>query len=107
MKWYRKLYLGENAKKSKYKIFRRVRMNKFSIDTYLITLPSNDENLLDVFQANMLLQPYYKKADRDIFVVGIANGKDEAYEVVRDIIDDVYSHTGAFDIKKYLGISYE
>jgi hypothetical protein len=52
----------------------------------------------------MLLQPYYKKADRDIFVVGIANGKDEAYEVVRDIIDDVYSHTGAFDIKKYLNI---
>jgi hypothetical protein len=93
MKWYRKLYLGENAK-----------MNRFSIDTYLITLPSNDENLLDVFQANMLLQPYYKKADRDIFVIGIANGKDEAYEVVRDIIDDVYSHTGAFDIKKYLGI---
>jgi hypothetical protein len=82
-------------------------MNRFSLDTYLITLPSNDENLLDVFQANILLQPYYKKADRDIFVVGIANGKDEAYEVVRDIIDDVYSHTGAFDIKKYLGISYE
>lgn len=102
MKWYRKLYLGENAAKSKYKVFSRVRSNKFSYDTYLITLSSNNDNLLDIIPANMLLQPHFKKNRKDIYVVGIADGKDEAFMVVKDIIDDVYSNTGAFDIRGYL-----
>ena len=48
MKWYKKLYLGENAEKSRYKVFGRIKMNKFSFNTYLIVLPSNKENLLDI-----------------------------------------------------------
>lgn len=102
MKWYRKLYLGENAAKSKYKAFGRIRSNKFSFDTYLITLSSNTDNLLDIIPADMLLQPYFKKHKSDIYVVGLADGKDEAFMVVRDIIDDVYSNTGAFGIREYL-----
>ena len=51
MKWYKKLYLGENAEKSRYKVFGRIKMNKFSFNTYLIVLPSNKENLLDIISA--------------------------------------------------------
>ncbi len=102
MKWYRKLYLGENAARSKYKVFGRIRSNKFSYDTYLITLPSDADNLLDIIPADMLLQPYLKKHKSEIYVVGLADGKDEAFMVVKDIIDDVYSNTGAFDIRGYL-----
>lgn len=102
MKWYRKLYLGESAARSKYKVFGRIRSNKFSYDTYLITLPSDTDNLLDIIPAAMLLQPYLKKHKSEIYVVGLADGKDEAFMVVRDIIDDVYSNTGAFDIRGYL-----
>lgn len=102
MKWYKKLYLGENAARSKYKVFGRIRAGKFCFDTYLIVLSTNPDNLLDIIPADMLLQPYFKKNRKDIFVVGIADGRDEAFLVVRDIIDDVYSHTGSFDIKSYL-----
>ena len=38
MKWYRKLYIGENAKKDKYKVFGHIRKNRFCADTLLITL---------------------------------------------------------------------
>ena len=57
MKWYKKLYLGENAEKSRYKVFGRIRMNKFSFNTYLIVLPSNKENLLDIISVNMKYIP--------------------------------------------------
>ena len=36
MKWYRKLYIGENAKKDKYKVFGHIRKNRFCADTFLI-----------------------------------------------------------------------
>lgn len=104
MKWYRKLYLGDNAKKAKYKIFGRICRGRFQTDTFLITLSDNPDNLLEVYAANILLQPYFKKkAHHDkIYVVGLAKGYLEALEVVRLVIDEVYQNTGTFDIRKYL-----
>ena len=94
MKWYRKLYIGENAKKDKYKVFGHIRKNRFCADTLLITLASN-----------MLLQPHFKNknVNEEIYVVGLAKGRDEALNLVRDIIDEVYNATGGFDIREYLG----
>ena len=43
-----------------------------------------------------------KKVLKDIYVVGIAKGRMEALELVRDIIDEVYHNTGGFDISGYL-----
>lgn len=104
MKWYRKLYLGEHAKEAKYKVFGRIRKGRFQMDTFLITLSDHPDNLLDIFSSNVLNQPYYKKkrVNQDIYVVGLAKGYDEALEVVRVIVDDVYSHTGTFDLRSYL-----
>lgn len=103
MKWYRKLYLGENAKKSKYKIIGRVRTSKFQRDTYLITLSPNPGSLLEIYSAVYLLQPYFKKAHvlDNITVLGIARGREEAFQVVEKIISDVYSNTGGFGLKEY------
>lgn len=106
MKWYRNLYLGEGAKKAKYKIFGRVRRNRFQMNTYLITLSENPSNLLDMFSANMLKQPYFKKKQgrhiKDLYVVGLAVGYEEGLEVIRTIIDDVYRETGGFDLRGFL-----
>lgn len=104
MKWYRKLYLGDNAKKEKYKVFGRVQKGRFSPDTFLITLANSDGNLLEITPVNFLYQPHFKnrKNLEKIYVVGIAKGRDEALELVRIIIDEVYNATGGFDIAGYL-----
>lgn len=106
MKWYRKLYLGDNAKDAKYKIIGKVRTNKFQFDTYLITLSNNPDNLLDIYLANFLLQPHFKKSNflDDIYVVGIAKGRDEAFRLIEKIIFEVYSNTGEFKLREYLKI---
>ena len=104
MKWYKKLYLGDNAKEAKYKIFGKIRQNRFTFNTYLIILSSNAHNLLEIISANELKQPFYKdKTVRNhIYVVGLAVGYDEALEVVERIIKEVYQATGGFDLQSYL-----
>jgi len=70
------------------------------LGVYLITLSSNNENLLDIFDSSLILQPHYKR--EDMFIVGIACGYDEAVEVATQIIDELYRNTGDFDIRQYL-----
>lgn len=96
--------MGNNARKNKYKVLGHVIKKRLSFDTYLITLPSNTSNILDIYSSNILLQSHYKKKyiTENVYVIGIAEGKKEALELVRDIIDEVYSNTGGFNISRYL-----
>ncbi|WP_287388616.1 hypothetical protein [Lachnospira sp.] len=106
MRFYKKLYYGEEARKNKAKIFSKIKRNSFSSDTYLITLASNPENLLDIISANVFNQPHFKKQKNheDILVVGIAKGEAESYELVRQIIDEMYKKQGDFNIREFLEI---
>jgi hypothetical protein len=98
MKWHEHLYVSEKASRESLKRFGRMK-NKFDFPAYMITLPSNPENLLDILSCQEInATPYY----RDILVIGIANGKKDALELVRDIIWDTYSHTGGFEIQRYM-----
>ena len=52
----------------------------------------------DIMEANELLFPYYRK---DIRIVGLAKGRDEAISLVEDMIMEVYNETGAFNVREY------
>lgn len=109
MKWYRNLYLGDNARKAKYKTFGLIRKNRFTIDTYIIAISDNPDNIFDIFSANVLKQSHFKnKAYRDkVYAVGLAKGRNEALELVRCIVDETYSHTGSVDVAGYLKFGTE
>lgn len=98
MKWYNNLYLGENAEKRKRKIMGKLRLNKPQLGVYVITLPANENNSLDIYPSNILLQKYYKK--RNLTVVGIAEGREEALLLVQKIVMDCYEKTGQFLVRK-------
>ena len=67
-----------------------------------ITLPEQGENLLDIYPSRLLRTDGFN--GEDLRIIGVASDKKEAFDVVRDIIEDVYVHTRGFDIKGYLGI---
>ena len=52
LNWYKGLYVGNNAKKKKKKLVRRINQGIGVIDVYLITLASNSRDQLDIFSAN-------------------------------------------------------
>lgn len=100
MEWYEDLYVGESIRHKREKVKWKIRHNAGQIDIYVITIASNPQNLLDIIPASELLQKGYPK--KELFVIGLAKGMMEAYEVVQQIIDEVYRSTGGFDILLYL-----
>lgn len=98
MEWYKDLYVGELAEKRKYKIINKIERHKTQIGIYVLTLPFNNENVLDIYPSYILNQKYYKKAD--LKIMGIACGYDEALEVMERIIMDCYHITNQFKITK-------
>ena len=100
MRWYRQLYVGENASARKKKIISSIKHHKAQLGAYVITLPFNDRNSLEVYPAYVLLQPYSRK--QDLFVVGIGLGREEAFLVVQEILMDCYRRTGQFLVRKMI-----
>ena len=49
LNWYKGLYVGNNAKKRKKKLIRRINQGAGVMDVYLITLASNPRDQLDIF----------------------------------------------------------
>lgn len=100
MQWYDYLYVGEKAGAKRYGMIRKIRGRKLQRGGYVITPASNGNNILDIYPSAVLLLPYYK--DKNLLILGIAADYWEALGLARDIVDDLYSITGGFDLKKFL-----
>lgn len=100
MIWYEDLYVGESIVHKTKKIKWKILHNAGQINIYVITLASNRENLLDIIPSQELLQKGYPK--KELYVVGLAKGYEEAIEVAASIVDEVYRNTGEFQVEQYL-----
>ncbi len=100
MEFYRRLFCGPQIKKRRKEILWKLRHGKPLHNIFLITLPSNPQNLLDILPANLLLQPYYKR--QDIYVLGMGKGRDETLELLRAFIERIYVETGDVKITEYI-----
>lgn len=97
------MYYSENALKNKRKIIRCIKHRKYYKDAFIITIPLNESNILDILPAKELMLPHYKHASLDI--VGIATTKDEAIDLAVSIIQNMYNDTKAFRIREYIKLS--
>ena len=101
MKWHNKLYCGASINNPKWVKFF-ITHGKNPKGYYCIALSHQKDNLLDIYESQFLRTTHLNT--NDIYIIGISEGKKEAYEVVRDIIEDVYINTKGFDIRKFLTI---
>ena len=92
MRYYRRLYWGEDLKKKKEKIIRRLNTGKLQRDIYVLVLPEHGSNQLEIYNAALFLQPDFP--NDDFFVVGIVRGYEAALELVEEIAGKVYEQTG-------------
>lgn len=99
MRWAKELYLSEKTAAKKDKIIRKAERGIGMVSIYFISLASNEQNLLDIFHAAHLKQPVFYK--QNPFVVGIAFGYEEALEMTRQILEDIYAETGGFRVREY------
>lgn len=101
MKWYENLYLGESVTEKKAnRIKWKLNHNAGVLSYYVIAFPSNPDNLLDLIPTKELKQKGYPK--KDICVIGLAKGYEEAVAVVQQIVSETYQNTKDVNIRKYL-----
>ena len=98
-----KLRCMGKAKKKERKIRKLVEKRKLrSLKYYCIAFPSNKENILDIYNMGEFLFAHYRKAtSEDVHIIGLADSRDDAAELVREIIDEVYRESGTFDVERY------
>ena len=97
--WYKELFVGEQAEESREKIISNICEHKFQTGIYVIFLAVNGKDIFDLVPTFMLSEDSYK--GRDIIILGIAKGKEEAKELSRQMIMNVYEQTGGFMIREY------
>lgn len=100
LNWYKGLYVGNNAKKKKKKLIRRINQGAGVIDVYLITLAANPRDQLDILSANELLQKARRK--KCPVIVGLACSYWEAVELVEIMAQQTFRGTGTGNIRKWL-----
>ena len=100
LNWYKGLYVGNNAKKKKKNLIRKISQGAGVVDVYLITLAANHRDQLDIFPANELMQKARRK--NCPVIVGLACGYWEALELVEAMVQQTYRETATGNVRQWL-----
>lgn len=99
MKFYKNLYIGDTIKKPE-KAIKKLRRHKKQPWLYVIAY-DGETNRLAVYHSLMLLQRYYKE-NPPRCIVGLANGREEAFDVIERIAQESLAATGQVQLVAYL-----
>lgn len=101
--WIEPLYMDGITKHVADFVMKKAKLEKVQYPVFLVTFPTNENNLLDIIDVNELLFPYYKK--RNTHVLGMASSRQQAKIMAAAILSKVYDETGDFDLKSYFRVS--
>lgn len=100
MRYFKELYISEELKGREAEVVEHLEKKEFQFRIYLIALPENEKNQLEIYHSGMLNQEWYR--NKDVFVVGLAKGYLQAIELVRKIAEETLEATGGADIRQYI-----
>lgn len=100
VKCYCNLYVSDILEKQKNKVIEDLMKRKPRPDICVITLAQGAQNHLEYFSTLILQQHFYD--EKELFVIGIAEGREDAAEIVREITQEVLDETGGTDIRGYI-----
>ena len=99
MNWYSGLYLGKMAREKKEKLIQKLESGKTPVNTYLVTLATGEANQLEIIPAWNLR--FAHERERLTLIVGLGCGRDETFELVRRITEEVYQETHGVCLREY------
>lgn len=99
MKVSKRVYISEILNIQKKRLIRRIQEEKSISRLYCITLPLWNSAFLEIYQYNELLSWIHE--GKDITIVGMAFGSEDAIVMLRRMIDDLYQKGKMEDITTY------
>lgn len=100
MDWYSRLYMDDKLAEKKEKLIHRIEHAAGTPGVYLITLASNEKNLLDIFPADQLLWPAMHRLCP--VIIGMTRSYEGAVELASFVILESYKKTGLFHVDTFL-----
>lgn len=97
--WHSRIYLGEGLNEKYENICSDIESGKTYPDVYIISLSSNPAEQLDIYSSYMFVSDLKLYPDR--VVVGLANSKEEARELVAVMAYEALSFEGKVDFRSY------
>ena len=100
IRFYCDLYISNGWEKKQLKLMKKLMQNKLQPSVYVITLAQGKQNHLEFFSSVLLKQHIFEHSD--LFVVGLANGYDDALYMLEQITQQVLDATGTVDLRKFI-----
>lgn len=100
MRFYKKIYMSPSLAKKRKKVLWKLRTGRPQPTVYIITLASNND-LFEIYHSGMLKHKYFQKKENAPYIIGIAEGYYGAVDLVTDMIQDVFTATGCYNVKAY------
>ena len=100
IRWMEGLYLGDGVEKKAKRIQADLEQGKLRLGVYVLMLSTNPKNQLDILPSALLRQSFYR--NRELTVVGLAKGYEEALTVLQRITADAVGETGGGNLRSYL-----
>lgn len=99
MNFYKNLYIGDTVKKPE-KAIKKLKRHKKQPRLYVIAYDGETDRL-SVYHSLMLSQWYYKENPPGC-IVGLANGREEAFDLIERIAQESLAATGQAQLVTYL-----
>lgn len=101
MRFYDKLYISPHIRKPR-QVRRDLERGKGHLMIYVLVLKTGPEGRpqLEFMHCINLQQPYYRQ--HPPFIVGIAEGKADAIDMVENLTNEAYRMTGSWNAAAYL-----
>lgn len=91
--------LGEKVSGQRFELKWKLKHNCAVKNLYVVVLPESvPENLMEICSYEELL----KRKQYHRIVIAASADKNEAIEVVRSMIEEMYQQTGAFDVRAFV-----
>lgn len=90
-----RLYLTEKTEKKIDTIKWKLGAGAGMVQVHLITLAQNEADVFDIYPAALFKQHNFRR--RDYVVVGIAESKEAAMSLVRQMIEDCAKRSGSYE----------
>lgn len=88
IQFHKKLYSDKLSNHKLSVLRKKIEKGTPKLNLFLVTLPIGSQGLLEVYWYPELLQSHYRKMDVSLMVVGIAKSREQAFDLVSQIVND-------------------
>lgn len=101
IRFHEKLYKYKISARGLAVIKRKIKKGSLRLNLFLVTLPVGTQGILEVYWYPELLQTFYRQIEEELIVVGIARNREDAFELVKQIIADAGFQEGNIQIDAF------